>query len=91
MGMTRRQIGKIVRWRFLIPILAGSVIAIPVSVYGFPLWMRPLANRLGLLKLPIYPDTENMILSLLVIILVGMSAVRNTWKDTDWGKHRKND
>lgn len=91
LGMTRRKIGKIVRWRFMIPILAGSVIAIPVSIYGFPLWMRPLANRLGLLELPVYPNAGNVILTLLGIILVGMFAGRNTWKNTDWRKRRRND
>lgn len=66
-GFSRKKIKAMIRWRFILPILLGMLGAIPLSVYGMPQWMSPLINRLGLIRLPIYPK-----LSLIAVVLTGV-------------------
>ncbi len=55
-GFPRKKISAIMQWRFFIPVLIGMILAVPLSIYVMPVWMSPLANQLGLLQIPIYPD-----------------------------------
>lgn len=74
-GMTKKEIEKIVCLRFMIPILTGSIIAVPLSIYGFPVWMHGLAKRLGLLKLPVYPNIQMVLAAVFLLLTVGFLAV----------------
>ena len=73
-GMTKKKIGRIISFRFMIPVLAGAVIAVPLSLYGFPVWMGGLAKRLGLLKLPVYPDMPMVTAAVFMVLAVGFLA-----------------
>lgn len=73
-GMTKKIIGRIVSYRFMIPIFIGAVAAIPLSLYGFPVWMGGLARSLGLLKLPVYPDAPMVASAVFMILAVGFLA-----------------
>ncbi len=55
-GFSRKKIRAIMQWRFFIPVFIGMILAVPLSIYVMPVWMSPLANQLGLLQIPIYPD-----------------------------------
>lgn len=55
-GFSGKKIRAIVQWRFLIPVFIGMILAVPLSIYVMPVWMSPLANQLGLMQIPIYPD-----------------------------------
>lgn len=80
-GMTKGKIGEIIRWRFMLPIAIGAILAIPLSLYAFPLWLRPLAKRLGLLQLPIYPTAPMVAVALFALLLLGRLAACNAWRE----------
>lgn len=73
-GMTKKKIGRIISFRFMIPVITGAVIAVPLSLYGFPVWMGGLAKRLGLLKLPVYPDVPMVTAAVFMVLAVGFLA-----------------
>ncbi len=64
-GFSKKKIKAILQWRFDIPIFLGMGLAVPLSIYALPKWMQPLAQQLGLAKIPIYPN----------VLLVGIALV----------------
>lgn len=75
LGFTLRNIKSIVRWRFLIPVFAGMVVAIPLSIYVLPIWMQPLAQQLGLSRIPIYPDVIQITIALAGVLFCSLLAI----------------
>ena len=55
-GFSKKKIYSIMQWRFFIPVFFGMILAVPLSIYMMPVLMSPLANQLGLLWIPIYPN-----------------------------------
>lgn len=93
-GMTEDKIGRIVAFRFMVPVFIGGVIAVPLSLYGFPIWMGGLAKRLGLFKLPVYPDVPmvavagGLVLAVGILAIVGSGNIRRKLPDSVGGRKR---
>ncbi len=75
-GFARKKVNAVVRWRFDIPILLGALAAIPLSVYVMPEWLKPLAQQLGLLKIPIYPNVQLVLIGLVGIFICSVASQR---------------
>lgn len=73
-GFTQKQIKGVIRWRFAFPVLLGATIAIPLSIFTVPRWLSPLANRLGMIRFPIYPNISMIIMAMIGIFLCSYIA-----------------
>lgn len=74
-GFTAKKVNAVVRWRFVIPIFFGTVIAIPLSIYAMPACLNPAVRTLGLSSVPIYPNTLLVLTALTGIIVCGFAAL----------------
>lgn len=74
-GFTAKKVNAVVRWRFVIPIFLGTVIAIPLSIYAMPACLNPAVRTLGLSSVPIYPNILLVLTAVAGIIVCGFAAL----------------
>lgn len=66
-GFTLKALFSIIRWRFLLPILSGMFFALPITFGIIIFLMKPVALRLGMLKIPIYLNPWIIYISIVVV------------------------